>query len=152
MHFTKTLSTMITALLFTGAFFGKAQSQTTQNSSDKDEYRIVAVKKGEMETQSTSNQLALEKNFSVYIPNAFTPNGDGLNDTFEPVARGIQSLEMEVFNRWGEKIFEADSEEARWDGTHGGKEAQSGVYVYKIRAQTLSGEYITKKGHVTLVD
>lgn len=128
------------------------QNDQESNSGNHDVYRVVAVNKTGERTKSVSNTVTLEKNFTLYIPNAFTPNGDGTNDRFQPVARGVESLRLEIFNRWGEKIHESNGKDADWDGTYQGEKVQNGVYVYKLRAQTESGEYISKEGQVTVVN
>ncbi len=130
-----------------------AQQIDQENSrEDHDIYRVVAVNKTGERTKSVSNTVELEKNFTLYIPNAFTPNGDGTNDRFRPIARGVESLRLEVFNRWGEKIHGDQGKDADWDGTYQGEKVQNGVYVYKLRARTESGEYISKEGQVTVVN
>ncbi len=71
---------------------------------------------------------------SLYIPDAFTPNGDGTNDLF--VISGYNRClfyNVSVFNRWGEKIFETDDISNSWDGRYSGKDAEAGIYVYVIK-------------------
>ncbi len=89
----------------------------------------------------------------LLVPNAFTPNQDGLNDVF----RIIKTLNIErvldifVFNRWGQKVYEAHDKTAFWDGTFNGQPQDLGVYVYVIRAVTWDGDEITETGNVTLL-
>lgn len=91
----------------------------------------------------------------VYVPNAFTPDGDGRNDTFLPsLFSSVDKWEFRVFNRWGELIFESKDPQAGWDGTRNGKDAPQGVYVWDLRYEGLwtSGaaqEHL--RGHVTLL-
>ena len=66
------------------------------------------------------------------VPNAFTPNGDGLNDTFEPKMSNIETYKIMIFNRWGELIFTSNDPSNQWDGTVNSNEVQIDVYVYKI--------------------
>ncbi|MFN0175296.1 MAG: T9SS type B sorting domain-containing protein [Saprospiraceae bacterium] len=85
-------------------------------------------------------------------PNAFTPNGDGANDTFGPVLIGHTLLQLEVWSRWGEKIFDSISDGSKtWDGKINGEPAPSDVYVYRMRVRLLSGEEKVDKGDVTLL-
>jgi len=94
----------------------------------------------------------LEKDEWVTIPNAFTPNGDGLNDFFRPVLKGVVSFEMNIFNYWGEHLFFQQGLEGNgWDGTHKGKLLPTGNYVYKISFTTISGESMQKAGTLTIV-
>ena len=69
---------------------------------------------------------------TFYVPNAFTPNKDGVNETFEPKMYNIVSYKIIIYNRWGERIFTSTNPENQWDGTYQNKEVQQDVYVYKI--------------------
>jgi gliding motility-associated-like protein len=94
---------------------------------------------------------------NVYVPNAFTPNGDGLNDIFRIFASpdDIAEFSMQVFNRWGEKIFESTSVPAGWDGMKMGLYCPPDSYIWIIRYKTTAGgpepETVTIKGVVQLV-
>ncbi len=89
----------------------------------------------------------------LYVPNAFTANGDGMNDIFYAFGKEIKTFEMLVFNRWGEVIFSSSSLNNGWDGTYKGIQSPSDVYVWKIRfTDYIHPEVIQEKvGHVTLV-
>jgi gliding motility-associated-like protein len=89
----------------------------------------------------------------VYVPNAFTPNGSGLNDYFMPSTGFVDIVDYDfaVFNRWGEKIFETTDVNGAWDGKSGGKKCEEGVYVWLLTFKTASGQYIDQKGIVTLL-
>jgi gliding motility-associated-like protein len=70
---------------------------------------------------------------TVFIPTAFTPNGDGLNDRFKPVCNCVPDLyEWFVYNRWGELVFKSTTTVEQWDGNYKGKTCISGVYVYRV--------------------
>jgi len=87
----------------------------------------------------------------VVIPNAFTPNADGLNDIFLAFGIGVKSFYMQVVDRWGEKIFESDSMDNGWDGTYLNHFAHDGIYVCMVK-YSLDGVNIkTKKGMVALI-
>ncbi|MFM7400476.1 MAG: T9SS type B sorting domain-containing protein, partial [Bacteroidota bacterium] len=85
------------------------------------------------------------------IPNAFTPNGDGSNDTFAPVvAEGGPAIgRMTIYDRWGEKLYEYAGA-ASWDGNVRGKPAVSDVYIYIIELEC-SGDRFRRVGNVTLI-
>jgi gliding motility-associated-like protein len=91
----------------------------------------------------------------VFFPNAFTPNGDGLNDTFFPKGyfTNIDSYELSVWNRWGEKIFSTENAETGWNGNvdNEGVVCPSGVYIFKAKYITARGELVEKEGQVTLI-
>lgn len=87
----------------------------------------------------------------VYIPTAFTPNGDGLNDILHVLGNTIQSLEFSVYNRYGQKIFESNNQRTGWNGRFRNKLQPTGTYVYYVRAVMLDGTVKTRKGTVFLI-
>jgi len=87
----------------------------------------------------------------VWLPNMFTPNGDGSNDVFKAESNFVDVFEMIVYNRWGEQIFISNNIETGWNGTFKGQELEPDVYGYCIRATCINGvEYVTQ-GNVTIV-
>ncbi|MFT4545337.1 MAG: gliding motility-associated-like protein, partial [Bacteroidia bacterium] len=70
--------------------------------------------------------------FTFYIPNSFTPNGDGINEEFFGEGIGINEYNMYVYDRWGEEIFVSNDYDLHWDGTYRGKQVEQGVYIYKF--------------------
>ena len=93
---------------------------------------------------------------SFYIPNAFTPNGDGLNDVFGAIPRidYVNQYRISIFNRWGQLLFESTDLNLGWDGTYQGKACQAGAYVYRIVYNDFgmgSQETKVKSGTVLLV-
>jgi gliding motility-associated-like protein len=92
----------------------------------------------------------LAKN-GIQIPNAFTPNGDGLNDCFGVRFLGaISNLKLSVYDRWGSRVFYTTNPTQCWDGKFKGRDVKSDVFIYHVSATTRCGE-ITKKGTVTLI-
>ncbi len=84
------------------------------------------------------------------IPNAFTPNNDGLNDTFEPLlSSALKIVEFRVYNRWGEKVH--DDPATGWDGNFRGKEQTIGLYIYTVIIENLEGKQESKAGEVHLL-
>ena len=92
--------------------------------------------------------------YDIFIPNVFTPNGDGNNDFFEVFGnkKAWKQFEVQVFNRWGEKVYESNDMNFKWDGIFRGKTAPQSVYVYQVHLVYLDN-YTDKlyKGSVTLV-
>ena len=89
---------------------------------------------------------------TYYIPNAFTPNGDGLNDIFQATPPGIKSTDFfRVYNRFGQMVFEAKKNGQGWDGTYLGKPQPIGVYLWMIRGVDKFGKVVEMKGTVTLI-
>jgi gliding motility-associated-like protein len=103
---------------------------------------------------STTKTITINEVFLFYIPTAFSPNGDGLNDEFKPILEGVDlSLyKMRIFNRWGELIFESNNTDIGWNGTYKGTMAQEGVYIWKIEAKETHSPIIHRKdGAITLI-
>jgi gliding motility-associated-like protein len=89
---------------------------------------------------------------TYYVPNAFTPNGDGLNDVFRPIPVGIVSTEMfRVFNRYGQLVFETSQWMKGWDGMYKGRPQPVGNYVWVLKGKGRNGKMIEMKGNVVLV-
>ncbi|MBL7920434.1 MAG: gliding motility-associated C-terminal domain-containing protein [Bacteroidia bacterium] len=94
--------------------------------------------------------IEVTKDFGIYVPNAFTPNGDGLNDEFLASGYNITDFSMDIFDRWGEKLFTSKELTTGWKGIFKGVVCEVGVYVYKISYKGLDGKKVNKTGHVTL--
>ena len=90
-----------------------------------------------------------------YLPNAFTPNGDGLNDFFKAVPKYdyVSKYQLTIYNRWGQQIFECNNIDCGWDGNYNGKASPNGAYIYKIVYEEISqpGQTKTINGSVILV-
>lgn len=86
-----------------------------------------------------------------FVPNIFSPNGDGNNDFLCVKGECIANMDLLIFNRWGQVVFESGTQEDCWDGTFKGKPQNAGVFVYKLRARLTNGEDFLESGNVTLV-
>ncbi len=92
---------------------------------------------------------------TLYIPNAFTPNGDQVNPFFKVYGRLVDDFHLEIFTRWGQKVFESRKMDEGWDGTmfnQGGEACKSDVYVYRLSYRDVIGEPHYLRGHVTLLN
>ncbi len=88
----------------------------------------------------------------VYVPSAFTPNGDGRNDVFRPIPVGITQIAyFRVYNRWGALVYKTKAYMKGWDGNYKGRPAQTGAYVWMLKARDFEGHTILKKGTVMLI-
>ncbi len=87
----------------------------------------------------------------IFVPDAFTPNGDGINDFLFVRGELIDDLTFSVFNQWGERVFETTSLDTGWDGTYKGKDASACTYTYLVQATSVGGKKITKAGHVSII-
>jgi gliding motility-associated-like protein len=88
-----------------------------------------------------------------YMPNAFTPNGDGVNDLIEVYGNQNEFiyLSIKIYDRWGEKVFESTDAGFKWDGTYRGTPLPPGVYVYLLNITFRNGQSVTNKGSITLI-
>jgi gliding motility-associated-like protein len=87
----------------------------------------------------------------IFVPNTFTPNGNGQNDVFKVYSNVMKSVHWMVFNQWGEKVFETTEIQGTWDGNFKGKPQPVGVYVYVVAATLADGTKVTQKGSFNLV-
>ena len=102
---------------------------------------------------TTGKFVKIDGVYVLYVPNAFTPNGDGVNDMFRAYGDAIElsNFTMQIFDRWGALLFESNNIEYGWDGTYKGKLVQTGSYVWKIIAKERYTPIIHNNyGHVTL--
>jgi gliding motility-associated-like protein len=104
-------------------------------------------------TDSTWNCITIDPEFTLFIPNAFSPNGDGVNDEFFAKGDFIKKFEMQIYDRWGNLIFFADDINKHWDGkaNHGAEMAQQDVYVYSIHLTDNNEKKHKYVGTVTIV-
>ncbi len=95
--------------------------------------------------------IEVTNNYNIYIPNVFTPNEDGLNETFKVHGTGISDVTLIIYDRWGEKLATTTDMDKGWDGSYKGKLCKNEVYVYLVTFTSLDGKKHTRKGHVTLL-
>jgi gliding motility-associated-like protein len=129
-----------TSPVFSGLSTGRAYDFTVKNTNS--------------ECVSGSSSLSIDPaicNDDLFVPNAFTPNGDGKNDILFVRGTSIRNIQFYVFNQWGERIFESNSLSNGWDGTYKGKKQPVGVYVYVLKAVNTEGIILERKGSVTLI-
>lgn len=101
---------------------------------------------------TSSVMVKVFKGVTYYVPNAFTPNGDGINDIFRIIAPGIRQINyFKVFNRWGKIMFETNNANNGWDGKYSGIAQPSAVYVWIVKGADVNGKIMELKGIVTLV-
>ncbi len=89
--------------------------------------------------------------FNLYLPTAFSPDGDGLNEVFRVEGTGIQMFRLRIFDRWGRVVFETEDPALGWDGSIDGKKPVPGIYPYLFRFLGPSGQTADRYGHVVLV-
>lgn len=102
-------------------------------------------------SDTTTITIVLQEPFFLMIPNIFTPNGDGMNEFFELDVRGVSSIEVNVYNRWGTLMHTHSGVNGQWDGTNNGVRCADGVYFYTVILTTLEGEQQKHNGTITLL-
>ncbi|HRG58249.1 MAG TPA: gliding motility-associated C-terminal domain-containing protein [Bacteroidia bacterium] len=118
--------------------------------SESMEYCVTNNLNGCTDTACTRVYVEIECG-DVFIPSAFSPNNDNNNDLECVLGNCIETMYIAIFDRWGEKLFESNSQIECWDGTYKGKACNAGVYVYRVELTLTSKEFISKQGNITLI-
>jgi gliding motility-associated-like protein len=106
------------------------------------------------QTSDTSRRSATTLNpfgDGIYVPNAFTPNGDGVNDVFLAYGTAISTIRLMIYNQWGKQVFVSSDSNKGWDGTYQSGKAPAGLYTYALEAIMQDGKRVTKSGSFSLV-
>ncbi|PKP51332.1 MAG: hypothetical protein CVT95_01080, partial [Bacteroidetes bacterium HGW-Bacteroidetes-12] len=135
---------------------GDGSSSTVQNPvhlyGDSGVYQVVLYMENVYGCKDTTQKnVKINPVFVVFIPNAFTPDGDGINDYFFATGYGIIQSETLIFDRWGELIFVGDKLESKWDGIYKNNLLKNDVYSYKIRVKDVFGKWHEYIGKVSLL-
>lgn len=112
---------------------------------------IVANANGCADTLFLPEYITVIEPSRLFIPNAFTPNDDGRNDQLWIFGSGLDNILFQVFNRWGEKVFETRDQSVGWNGTLNGEPAEPGVYVYKLTFNFADLQLQTREGSIVLI-
>jgi gliding motility-associated-like protein len=120
-------------------------------------YTVYATNEGGCIGQDKMTIFVFCDNANLFMPDLFSPNGDGQNDSFYPRGRGLFTIKtLRIFNRWGEVVFERsgfrpNEELMGWNGQHNGQPAPTGVYVYTIGVVCENGAQMNYGGNVMLL-
>lgn len=114
-------------------------------------YHLLAEEAGGNQQVSLSNETCVVVEPLLYYPSAFTPNGDAVNDRFVIPGVFVESFQLDIFNRWGIKIFSTDNIDEGWDGTYNGASVPEGVYTYVVSGIGFSGQLIERAGTITVI-
>jgi len=99
---------------------------------------------------NNTDTIITENCGDVFVPNAFSPNNDGVNDTLLVRGKCIKTLQFAIYNRWGEKVFETTDQNIGWDGKYKNKLMDTGIFDYFLNVTLTSGDIINKKGNISL--
>lgn len=114
-------------------------------------FEIMQVVTNTFGCMDTAYQKVIVVDQLFYAPNAFTPDGDGLNDEFLPSVIGAQAYELLIYDRWGDIVFKTNDPKQGWSGTSGGINSPIDTYVYRAVVQDISEKELEYIGHFTLV-
>jgi gliding motility-associated-like protein len=141
------------------AQYTSVSQNPTFNYTEPGTYAVALVVKSDKGcTDTIIRPLIVGEDYGIYVPNAFTPNGDGLNDIFQPKGFGITKYELNIFDRWGELIFHTTTFEEGWNGAKQKKKdvnypivIEEGTYTWLINCTNVFGKSHELKGHVVLI-
>ncbi len=113
--------------------------------------KLTATNKGACSNTVSLGKLVLRYDVTVFIPNTFTPNNDGVNDYFSVKITNLKNYRIQIFNRYGQQLYEAKDILKRWDGLYNGNSVPVGTYYYVITATTLNDDALKEAGYVTVI-
>ena len=141
----------------TGSIIRSNFPSVTVKPVETTEYTVEVRNDGGCKSKDRLTVFVLCNGANVFIPNTFSPNGDGVNDVFYPRGTGLFSIKtMRIFNRWGEVVFEKGSfmpnlASAGWNGTHNGQALTPDVYVYTVEIICDNSSTLVLKGNIALI-
>jgi gliding motility-associated-like protein len=135
--------------------FGDGNSSITQNPSNiynsAGTFTVTLIVSAGPCIDTATAIIIIEDGLTLEIPNVFTPNGDGKNDIFTIKSTGVKEISLQIFNRWGVKLYEFSGPKAAWDGLNNvGQDVPSGTYFFFVKAKGYDGKEIDKHGTVNL--
>ncbi len=127
------------------------------NPKQSTTYQLTAINEGGCINKDEVSVFVVCNNGNIFLPNTFSPNGNGTNDVFYPRGTGLYSIwSMRIFNRWGEPVFESSNFKANdasrgWDGSFRGRPAPNDVYVYFVEVICENNSVLTYSGNIALI-
>ena len=135
--------------------WGNGQTTTNLINLKKGNYNLAVIDSNGCRSSLAVSIINFENDSCedtyLFIPNIFSPDGNGNNDVLFADGKNINNISFLIFNRWGNLVFESQSLNQGWDGFYKGKEANVGVYVYYAKGNFNNGDAFEKKGSITLV-
>jgi len=134
--------------------FDGTNSSNVQNPSNTfttGTYTVTLTASSGTCTSTATLVIVVEDGLTIEIPNVFTPNGDNVNDIFTIKSTGVKEITLQIFNRWGEKLYEFSGDKASWDGiTPNGGKAPAATYFFFVKATGFDGKEVEKHGTLNL--
>ncbi len=139
---------------FNGLGNSSIQNPSFRFAEDTATYNVELIVEDNNGCKDTiTKSVEIKGEYAVYVPNAFTPDQDGLNEGFHPDGFGISEFgySFTIFDRWGEVIFKSNKRFDPWNGTYKGKLVENGVYIWSLNFKDLDGLDHKKVGHLTII-
>ena len=134
------------------SFLNNANEAKPTLSLEDDQSFVLTVSSEDGCEAKDSVKITVFKGSAIYVPNAFTPNGDGRNELLKPLYVGIKKLvNFSVYNRWGELIFTTTDLSKGWDGTYKGLALPMSTVVWFVKAEDFLGKMLQAKGTATII-
>ena len=134
-----------------GATSAEANPSHTYTSPGEFDVSLTAFKSDVCSTSVLKGKFVIKATNTLFVPNTFTPNGDGINDEFVVSITNLVSYQISIFNRWGEQLFVSKDIFDNWKGLYKGEPLPVGTYYYVIDAVDLNGENVKQSGSVTII-
>ncbi len=143
-------------LWYTDEFGGIGSKQMPEVNSSTEGTQVFYVSQsyGDCESGRVKITAVVERccGDNFFVPNAFSPNGDGRNDVFElPLDINSKLMQLSIYNRWGQRVYQQFSNTRPWDGTFAGQPLPSGTYFYDITVSCKDGRLVHRKGDLVLI-
>lgn len=138
---------------FTNAgIYTSTQQHPNFNYTAAGEYYAALVVTSDHGCRDTvMKRITVGEDFGIWIPNTFTPDGSGVNDTFQPKGYGIVKYEISIYDRWGENLYQGNDFGQGWDGVYKNQLCKTDVYIYRIQITNVYGKSLEYVGHVNLI-
>jgi gliding motility-associated-like protein len=133
-----------------GMVYNWSTGETTQSIIVKEVPKVVVLYVSNNGCIGKDTVL-VENDCPFFIPNAFTPNGDGLNDLYNIITDGTTEFRLNIYNRWGQQLFTTNDPTVGWDGTFEGTPEEMGVFIYTLELIFKNGVSRISQGNITLI-
>ncbi|MBX7095290.1 MAG: gliding motility-associated C-terminal domain-containing protein [Flavobacteriales bacterium] len=133
-----------------GSFSTSADTVSTQYL-DEGTYQVMLISQNGACSDTSYATITVFGPFSIFIPNVFSPNGDGVNDVFTVLTEGVTDLEMVIYDRWGLKVGAFSGINGSWNGQNKAKDCPEGTYYYLLNCTKVDGSKFEQQGTVTLI-
>jgi gliding motility-associated-like protein len=133
---------------------GSIDPVTQHTYTDTGTYLVMLIVRSDLGCRDTATyNMVIEEDFiyTARVPNAFTPNGDGINDYLIIDGGPFAELELKIYNSWGNLLYESNDVNAAWDGTFKGRVQPNGDYIYTVKGVNVRGERFNRSGSITLM-